>query len=232
MDGGTATIFNTTIQKTVRYQHLLFKSNELNPTSHTLVITTLSDDTYFLDYIEVTPPVTATPSLTLFGASTLATVPLGTTSPVVSSKAGLPLGPIIGGALGGLAILIFAFVLVHRRSNNRSHYGELTNSSCKFHVPLVRMGVVIELNLLQVWTIANADLVPAHTALSGKRSLMNVSTPSPNTSQVNAAHQGFHAHGASASSPSNGATISASTSDQVSASIAFPPDLSPPPYQA
>jgi len=234
IDGGNATIFDAgKLTAQVQQRQQFFQSKELTAANHTLVITSLADNAYFvLDYIAITPIVSPTvpalvPSSTLNLSST--SILSGTSSPVPSSEAKLPLGPIIGSALGGFALLVVAFaafMFFRRRRNSRSsaHYGEPAlagNSS--------------------LWTSsprANADAVSTHTTVnprSEKRSLMNVSSfssnlsPSSNVSHYNTLRQDSLIHSVSGSLPSNAALPSPSL-DQFSDSTT-PPDLPPPRYE-
>jgi len=199
IDGGDATIFNASkILRAVQYRRQFFQSNVLTAGSHTLVITTLADNAFFvLDYFEITrlgatPPTPIQPQLVSASDSTpsrsvlsstpvifptpsphvvassittssgittapsgistapsgistapsgISTAPYVTAFPVASSKAERPLGPIIGGALGGLALLIIGFIafMFFRRANDRlRHRGPTltTNPSCKFSCSL------------------------------------------------------------------------------------------------
>jgi len=256
IDGGNTTIFHPgNILQATQYRRQFFQSNELTEGSHTLVITTLADNAFFiLDYFAITllsdgtPPISlqsidrASPSMlsTNFLSSTQvlsptsssqgvasattassgiatassglnSTAPYVTTSPVASSKVDLPLSLIIGGTLGGLALLIvgfIAFMFFRRRANDRSRYGEPTltrNSSLWTSIPR-----------------ANFDVVATHATLTEKRPLVPV--PSPNRLQDNTPSPGLHAHGASASLPSESAPGSTGTSNQVSDSTTTPPD--------
>lgn len=143
IDGGNATTFNASkILQDVQYQRQFFQSKELTPANHTIVITTLSDNAYFiLDYIAITPLVDTAPI-----SSSI--VPYSTISPVASSKVERSLGPIIAGILGGLALLIVAFIafsLFRRRANNRSDPGESKLEKTpvvSFHVPLFHERVI------------------------------------------------------------------------------------------
>jgi len=157
IDGGAEETYNATILQNIQYQLQFFQSKGLTLASHTLVITILTEDArFFLDYISVTPNVTASPPLSsslapyLSASSTLTPRVSSRTAPAVittlsattpsldSAKDKLPVGPIIGGALGGLALLTFAFIgfmFLWKKSKDRSYEMNPTftnNSSCEY----------------------------------------------------------------------------------------------------
>ena len=159
IDGGAEEIYNATLSQIIQYQRPFFQSTPLTLASHTLVITILTEDAFFfLDYILVTPDITAsssTPSTLspyFYTSSTLApylrphtvssvtTTRSATTSPVDSSKDKVPLGFIVGGVLGVLALILIAFIgfmFIRKNSKGRSYERKPTftkNSSCEFRV--------------------------------------------------------------------------------------------------
>jgi len=209
----------------------LSSTQVLSPTSSTQVV---ASATTAPSGIATAPPSgigTASSGLTI-------TAPYVTAAPVASSKVERPLSLIIGGALGGLALLVAGFIVFmffRRRENDRSHDGEptpTTNTSCKFHVHLIfKNERIMELIPLQVWTSiprANVAVVPTRTekrpsVLATLSNSLQNSTPSPG---------GLHAHGACASSPPDPSPSLTNTSNQVSDSTTIPPhDLQPPQYE-
>lgn len=127
IDGGYPTIDIAKTVQTTQYQRLFFQSTELTASSHTLVIIMHSDNTtIFLDFIAVTPLVTASITTTSTVTTTTSTVTVTlsaksisvpsstpvlspTPSPqVVSSTNNVP--SIAGGVVGSLALLVFAFI--------------------------------------------------------------------------------------------------------------------------
>ena len=202
IDGGVEEIYTATLSEMIQYQRPFFQSKQLTLASHTLAITILTQNaSFFLDYISVTPNVTTSSS----SSSTL--VPSSTftpsSSPVDSWKDKVPLGLIIGGALGGLALLIFAFIgfmFIWRKSKGHSYERNPTftsNSSCEFHVSLQCIVWVLS-NRLQIFPVwirvprANGSVTPFQSHLQHpppdpgmhysksvyKRPLVPVSTPS------------------------------------------------------
>jgi hypothetical protein len=151
-------MYNATLSQIVQYQRLFFHSTPLTLASHTLVITILTEDAYFfLDIFQLlhvtasssTPSTlspsfytssTLTPSLRPHPVSSVTTALSATTSPVDSSKDKVPLGFIVGGALGVLALILFAFIgfmFVRRKNKGRSYERKpafTNNSSCEFRV--------------------------------------------------------------------------------------------------
>jgi hypothetical protein len=114
IDGGAGIQQVATMQSSNQYQFLFFQSQELTADFHSLLITTLESDpsggTLYLDFFAVTPLPIATASL--LPSSTTSALLSSTTSlsPSPSSTSKPPTGPIIGGVLGGLALLTFAFI--------------------------------------------------------------------------------------------------------------------------
>ncbi|KAF8816634.1 hypothetical protein BYT27DRAFT_7181457 [Phlegmacium glaucopus] len=112
IDNGTATTFNASEQAAFVFQQKLFQSAPLSAsTPHTLVATLDNNATFFIDYFLITPVVSSTSSsATSSSSSTLSTT---STIPTASSSAQshsskVPLGPVLGGTLGGVALLIIA----------------------------------------------------------------------------------------------------------------------------
>jgi len=114
---GPTTIFNATETAGYQFQQKLFQSAELNESvPHTIVVTLINNGTFFIDYFLIIPSGGSTTSvtsslagsMTVSGADSSATVSAGDRSQ--SSR--VPLGPAVGGALGGLALLIVAVLAV------------------------------------------------------------------------------------------------------------------------
>lgn len=265
IDGGAEEIYNATLSKIIQYQRPFFQSKQLTPASHTLVITVLSNSEnafFFLDYISVTPNAIASsstssttsslssttsssfstlstivpsPTLGFDTVSSVTTTLSATTSPADSSQENLPLGPIIGGSLSGLALLIFAFIgflFLRRKSKDRSHERNPTftnNSSLWTRVPRANNGVTpFQPHLYHPLP----DPSIYHSDSVYKQPLLPVSTPPIPTlgtapqsklSPYTATSQGSHSRGASMSS--SGPVASTST-HQTSIPIPFEP---PPP---
>ena len=114
VDGGRATTQVATMINSTQYHVLFFQSAKLTEGSHTLVITTLPEvfNTFWLDYFAVTPLPIAT-ALPIVAASPLpsSACPLpSSTCPLTSSTSKPPVGPVIGGVLGALALLTLALI--------------------------------------------------------------------------------------------------------------------------
>ncbi|KAF8166216.1 hypothetical protein BJ912DRAFT_1068035 [Pholiota molesta] len=126
IDHGPVSIFTAAQIPTTQYNQRFFQSDQLTPTSHTLNISTLANGGYFyLDYLLVVTPDSAT-------SSTSTTIPTPssptTTSPtntpqMPSSKRDLPIGVIVGGVSGAIALLALAIIciLVIKRKMNQRH---------------------------------------------------------------------------------------------------------------
>jgi len=128
IDGDSGTTLTATATNSTQYQLLFFQSPELTTGNHTLVITIIiegvAQEAFFLDFFEVTP----LPIATAFP------LPSSTTSPLPSTSKP-PVGPIIGGVLGALALLTIAFIaflffrwkkkelLYHRKESRRVDTG-------------------------------------------------------------------------------------------------------------
>ena len=123
------------VQSGIQYQVQFFNSSELTPGSHTLVITVLSDSSSKILYLDFFAVTQFLPSSTLvltsthvFSSTQVISVTTTTTAQPVACKP--PLGPILGGVFGGLALLTFAFItfiFFRRRNKNRLHLNVSNN---------------------------------------------------------------------------------------------------------
>ncbi|KDR71972.1 hypothetical protein GALMADRAFT_143327 [Galerina marginata CBS 339.88] len=104
LDNGPAVLYNATEQPQFQFQKNLFQSGPLTPASHTLVVTHLANNAnFFVDYFLVTPP-----------DSSITLAPTGGIDK--SHSGGVPIAAIVGGSLGGFALIVVAvFVLWHRQ---------------------------------------------------------------------------------------------------------------------
>uniref|UniRef100_A0A8H7XV24 Mid2 domain-containing protein n=1 Tax=Psilocybe cubensis TaxID=181762 RepID=A0A8H7XV24_PSICU len=141
IDNGTPTVFNGVQSWVPLYRQRFFASGPLSPTTHTLLITLLSkNSTYFLDYILVTlpdPGATSSSSTSFSSSSTSSSSssspsrspslrPTTTSSSTSPSSHGsqtstdLPVGAssashagtIVGGVLGGIALILLALIAI------------------------------------------------------------------------------------------------------------------------
>ena len=114
---------------------VFFQSQTLVDGDHTLVITTTNGtrpNRYWLDYFQYTAsPVVSSSSSTSSSSVLSSTVqpssssssPVSSSTSAVSSSSRVKVGPIVGGVLGGIAILVIAalllFICVKIRRNKR-----------------------------------------------------------------------------------------------------------------
>ncbi|KAF8963489.1 hypothetical protein BDZ97DRAFT_1919736 [Flammula alnicola] len=137
VDDGPAMLYEANQSSTAQYRQQFFQSGNLSPTNHTLLLTTLVEGAYFyLDYALITPADTSaalngssssssllpssSPSITTTTRPATSTTPLQSQPVSSSSEAGIPVGAIVGGSLGGLALIMFtiiAFLLLKRKKN-------------------------------------------------------------------------------------------------------------------
>ena len=121
VDGGTATTFNATEKVGYQFQQKLFQSATLSDSGpHTIVATLENNGTFFIDYFLVIP---AGATLTSSGVDSSTTAGAGARSH--SSR--VPLGPVVGGTLGGIALLIIAvlaFLLCCKRRKEKKQMRE------------------------------------------------------------------------------------------------------------
>ncbi|KAF8813975.1 hypothetical protein BYT27DRAFT_7248545 [Phlegmacium glaucopus] len=120
VDDGPATILNVSKQVAFQFQQKLFQSAPLSTsTPHTLVATLDNNATFFIDYFLITPVASSTSSpassssdsSTLSATSSLLTMSTASSS-AQSHSSKVPLGPVSGGTLGGVALLIIAIIAV------------------------------------------------------------------------------------------------------------------------
>ena len=97
IDGGAGISLNNTMTSSYQYEILFFQSQGLTAGFHSLLITTLKSDPsglFFLDFFAVTP------------------LPIATTSSLPSCTSNPTTGDIIGGVIGGLALLTFSAAFI------------------------------------------------------------------------------------------------------------------------
>ena len=102
IDGGTPVPFTGTQQSVTQYKQLFFQSDILPLSNHTLRIETLvSGGNYYLDFLSV-------PAQNSTGSSVPADSPSPTASSTIvhSPTKNVPVGAIIGGVLGGMAVIV------------------------------------------------------------------------------------------------------------------------------
>jgi len=131
IDAGPTTTYNATEQPAYQFQQNFFQSGPLESSPHTLVVTQLTNDArLIIDYFVIIPPNS---SITLAQTSTLPTsATLPSTSAVVAPPPGgdgakNPAAAIIGGTLGGLALIgiaALAFWLIRKRAKNNHQQRE------------------------------------------------------------------------------------------------------------
>ena len=105
INNGPTTIFNATEKAGFQFQQKLFQSAELSDSvPHTIVVTLVNNATFFIDYFLVVPA----------GATTSSNPTPTTTDAGAQSHASRVsvVGPAVGGALGGLALLIIAVLAI------------------------------------------------------------------------------------------------------------------------
>jgi len=113
VDGGPTTTYNATVQPQFQFQQNFFQSGTLTPASHTLVVTYLtSNGRYFIDYFFITPsnsPITATSTSPVSSSSSSVSTSITAGN---SHSSGVRIAPIVGGSLGGLALIIIMVLVV------------------------------------------------------------------------------------------------------------------------
>ena len=140
IDGGPTTTFNATEQAGFQFQQKLFQSATLtNSTPHTIVVTAVNNASFFIDYFLVIPAgatststSSSTPSSTPSSSTVSTTVSTSDSSTTASAGAQtqstrVSLGPVVGGTLGGLALLIIAilaFFLCCKRRRDKNQMRE------------------------------------------------------------------------------------------------------------
>ena len=138
IDDGPTTTFNATEKAGYQFQQKLFQSDTLTgSTPHTIVATLVNNATFFIDYFLVIPTANSTstsglssnsPSslvgpVTVSGADSTITASAGPQSHSTRNS----LGPIVGGTLGGLVLVIFAilaFLFCCKRRKDKNQMSE------------------------------------------------------------------------------------------------------------
>jgi hypothetical protein len=125
VDDGPTTTCNATEQSAYQFQQNFFQSGPLEPSPHTLVVTQLTNNArLIIDYFVIIPPNS---SLALASTSMMPTsTTSSSTSAVIAPSPGedgarTPTAAIIGGTLGGLALIGIAalvFWLIRKRAKN------------------------------------------------------------------------------------------------------------------
>ena len=136
INDGPTTIFNATENAGYQFrnfQQQLFQSPTLNDSvPHTIVVTlvTSNNDTFSIDYFLIVPAGGATSTS---ASSSVSTADSSSTTASASASAQsnpmvlVPLGPVVGGTLCGLAlivIVILAFLLCRRRRKDKNRKRE------------------------------------------------------------------------------------------------------------
>ena len=136
IDNGSTTIFNATESAGFQFQQKLFQSARLNESiSHTIVVTLVNNGTYFIDYFLIVPS-DATTSTSASSSATDSSTTAGAVNGSQSHSSRVSLGPVVGGTLGGLALLIIAilaFLLCckkRRKDKNRMRESNLFSIVC------------------------------------------------------------------------------------------------------
>ena len=141
IDNGSTTIFNATESAGFQFQQKLFQSARLNESiSHTIVVTLVNNGTYFIDYFLIVPSDATTSTSASSLASSSATDSSSTAGAVNGSQSHssrVSLGPVVGGTLGGLALLIIIAILAfllcckkRRKDKNRMRESNLFSIVC------------------------------------------------------------------------------------------------------
>lgn len=110
---------------TTTYNNLIF-SSIIQPGNHTVVLTNLNGVAFYVDYFLIRADSQGSAASSATSASIL---PSSTSSPLASSQKSksFPTTAVIGGALGGLAVLVLALIGVFmwkRRAETVLHPGE------------------------------------------------------------------------------------------------------------
>jgi len=143
LDGGPTATYNATVQTQFQFQQNFFQSGPLVSGSHTLVATQLTNNArFFIDYFLVIPPNS---SITLAPTSMSPTsATSSSTSAVITAPAGdgakTPTAAIIGGTLGGLALIgiaVLVFWLIRKRAKNKH---ERREQNFQFNFSLMILG--------------------------------------------------------------------------------------------
>ena len=116
---GPTTIFNATEKAGYQFQQKLFQSARLNESvPHTLVVTLVNNGTFFIDYFLIVPSGVASSSASTTSNPTGLTTVSGADSTTTagagaqSHSSRLSIGPVVGGTIGGLVLLIIAISVV------------------------------------------------------------------------------------------------------------------------
>ena len=117
INNGPTTIFNATETAGYQFQQKLFQSARLNESvPHTLVVTLVNNGTFFIDYFLVVPVGVTSASASSSNPTALTTVSSADSSTTagagLQSHSRLSVGPVVGGTLGGVALLMIAILAV------------------------------------------------------------------------------------------------------------------------
>ena len=125
IDDGPTTTHNATEQSAYQFQQNFFQSGPLVPGPHTLVVTHLANNaTLFIDYFMVIPPdspITLAPTSAVPASATSSSTSVVITASPAGGGAKTPTAAIIGGSLGGLALIgiaVLVFWLIRKRGKN------------------------------------------------------------------------------------------------------------------
>ena len=134
INDGPTTVFNATENAGYQFrnfQQQLFQSPTLNDSvTHTIVVTlvTSNNDTFSIDYFLIVPAGGATStSASSSVSSDSSTIASASASAQSNPMVLVPLGPVVGGTLCGLALIviaILAFLLCRRRRKDRNRKRE------------------------------------------------------------------------------------------------------------
>ncbi|KAL0952587.1 hypothetical protein HGRIS_006842 [Hohenbuehelia grisea] len=152
LDDSSFTTFNGTPDSSVQTQKTFYTSPTLQDGEHTLVVTCTVEHTFFwVDSLLVMPSIPSAsasvdaqlPSSSATADSHSSSLPLPSDSSSPSPhRSSIPIGPIIGGVLGGLAVISAVFLLLLCRLRRRRQASPSTDTRVK-PFPSVRPAVSV-----------------------------------------------------------------------------------------
>ncbi|KAJ7431634.1 hypothetical protein B0H11DRAFT_2129449 [Mycena galericulata] len=148
LDGGPPVVFAPTSAPPSLTNNLIFSSGDLADGNHTLVVTSASNATMWVDYFLIVPstllPTTSapSPSQTVSGspsASTVSPSSISDSSPPLAPKKSTPVGAIVGAVVGVAVLLALAAAIIvcfRRRARRRDAAGPTMAQNTSMHTPI------------------------------------------------------------------------------------------------
>ncbi|KAJ7436059.1 hypothetical protein B0H11DRAFT_2111692 [Mycena galericulata] len=148
VDGGPPVVFAPTSAPPSVTNNLIFSSGDLADGNHTLVVTSASNATMWVDYFLIIPstllPTTSapSPSQTVSGspsASTVSPSSISDSSPPPAPKKSTPVGAIVGAVVGAVVLLALAAAIIfcfRRRARRREAAGPTMAQNTPMRTPI------------------------------------------------------------------------------------------------